>query len=105
MASESYIDGPGGIPLITKAANELLDYQFKWVDWLAACGDTIASYTISPDAGITVASTSSTLTQVQAFVSGGTVGTTYKITCKITCAATSPARVAERSILVQIVAK
>ena len=97
--------------VLTKDPNATLDYAFDWraftngsgrKNWLAV-GESIASYVLTPAAGITVASESlvNSASTVMAFVSGGTVGGTYTLSCKITTNSV-PARIEERSISIYI---
>jgi hypothetical protein len=100
--SETYQVLADGKPTIRKAADSVLDYTFDWTAWLAETGDSIASKTVTPDAGIIVVQdTVVTGNKVVVFLSGGTIGTTYRIKCKITTAS-SPARVDERSIYIKV---
>ena len=93
-----------------KSPGAKLDYKFDWApktngdptktDWLEA-GETIASYSVSADSGITI--DSDTLadnnTSVVVWVSGGTDGTRYKIKCAIT---TTLGRKAERTAILPV---
>ena len=76
----------------------VLDYQWDWSDWLPT-DDTIASATVTADAGLTVDSSSNTTTAVTAWLSGGTVGQTYAVTCQIV---TTDARTDERTIRISV---
>jgi aconitase A len=75
----------------------VLDYKFDWrartngngkSDWLAS-GETIASYTIAPEAGITVDSDSlsNSNTSVTVWLSGGTLDGEYEVSCSIVTSA------------------
>jgi hypothetical protein len=99
--------------LFIKDPQAILDYKFDWAsntngggadidDWLAA-GETIASFVMTADAGITVESSSSTdtNTSVTVWLSGGQVGKTYEVACRITTTST-PARVDERTIAIEV---
>ena len=77
-----------------KDPNAVLDYEFGWDTWLGT-SETISSYTITPDAGITVDSSSESGGIVTAWLSGGTAGEAYIIACKI---GTDEGRTDERSI-------
>ena len=66
-----------------KDPDAVLDYQWDWASWLPT-GDTIASATVTADAGLTVASSSATSTAVLAWLSGGTVGQSYTVQCRVT---------------------
>lgn len=73
--------------LFDKQPGETLDYNFDLTAWLASkAGDTITSFTISADPGITIVSSSKTGGVIKVFVSGGTDGVNYKITCTVSTA-------------------
>lgn len=76
-----------------KDPNAVLDYKFDWAaqtngsgssDWLAS-GETIASYTVTAETGLTKVSDSVTdsNTSVTVWLSGGTTDTVYDVTCHI----------------------
>ena len=102
----------GGFVMVntfTKDPNATLDYRYDWAsktngtgssDWLAP-GETISSFTIIPDTGITVVSSTlvSGSTAVVVFISGGTDNTNYQIECQIT---TSLGKTDERSIYLKV---
>ena len=69
-------------------------------DFLEA-GESIASYVLTPQTGITVAGDSSTANTVSCIVSGGSNGSTYTLACRITTDA-SPARVIERTMNIPV---
>ena len=92
-----------------KDPDAVLDYKFDWktnsngrgfTDWLDT-SETIASFVITPDAGIAVNSSelADTSTSVIVWLSGGTAGTTYSVSCRIT---TSAGRVDERTITISV---
>jgi len=92
-----------------KDPDSVLDYKFDWKaltnssglsDWLGS-GETIASHTITADAGITVDSSalSDTNTSVTVWLSGGTDQTTYSVTCQIV---TSDSRTDDRTIQIKV---
>ena len=83
-----------------KDPDAVLDFKFDWAGWLAS-GETISARTITPDAGITVDSSSitDTSTTVTVWLSGGTVSQSYKVTCQIV---TSASRTDERTMIVRI---
>lgn len=96
-----------------KDSNEVLDYKFDFrantnqsdtnlSDYLAA-GETISSYTITEDTGITVDSDnlSDSDTSVTVWLSGGTTGIDYNVVCQIVTSST-PTRTVERTIVVQV---
>lgn len=87
----------------TKDPEAVLDYQFNWNDsddpWLAT-GETISSYTVTAQTGLTKDSDSEASGVVTVWLSGGTAGTTYRVECKIV---TSAGRTDERSIWIKVV--
>lgn len=91
--------------VFTKDSDAVLDYTFDWKplthgvsgatsDWLAT-GETISSYTVTVETGLTKDSDSQADGIVTVWLSGGTVGTTYRVECEIT---TSAGRKDERSM-------
>ena len=82
----------------TKDPDAVLDYSFGWDEWLED-GDTIASATVTADAGITLDSQSNTTTLVTAWLSGGTALEHYKVTCRVT---TTEGRTDDRTILIRV---
>jgi hypothetical protein len=82
-----------------KDPSAVLDYVFDWTEWLAT-GETIANYTITPDTGITVDSSTEDDGKVTVWLSGGTAGINYKVACLITTAA---GRTDERTIWIKVV--
>ena len=102
MSTETYVitgTGTDAKATIVKDPDAILDYPFKWTNWLALISDTINSYTIISDPGINIVEDSNTTTHVIVWLSGGTVGTTYKVTCRIV---TAGGRTDDRSIYVKI---
>lgn len=81
-----------------KDPSDVLDYEVNWSKWLQA-GETLAARTVTPDAGITVDSAVLGVDKVTIWLSGGTVGNTYRIGCRIT---TTAGRTAERSIRITV---
>ncbi len=84
-----------------------LDYPFDWrakthgngsSDWLAP-EETIVSYVITVDDGITLMKDSEDDGMVVVWLSGGEVGNWYKVACKIT---TSEGRVDERTLHIRV---
>lgn len=74
-----------------------LDYTWDWTAWLD--GDTIASHTILPVAGITVESSGDTDQIVTAWISGGQIGVLYNLTCRIV---TNGGRTDDRTISILV---
>lgn len=64
----------------------VLDWTIDWSDWLPA-GDVIASHAVTVPAGMTENSSADTDTTVTAWISGGTVDTSYEINYHITTTA------------------
>lgn len=85
--------------IFTKAPGAILDYQWDWSSWLAV-GETIASFTITAPAGITVQSSSNTTTTVTVWLTGGSPQTNYDIHCTIVTNATPQARTDIRTITI-----
>lgn len=84
--------------IITHDADDDLDYEFDWSSWLSA-GDTIDSYSMTYDAGITGYNESSSSDAVTYWIKGGTPGELYRVSCKII---TAGGRTTERSIRYRI---
>lgn len=109
-------DTAAPVPLAPKDPNATIDYLFDFApntngrdtngtDWLSS-GESIASHTIVSDAGITVDSSvlADSNRSVRVWLSGGTAGNSYNVTCRITTD-TVPARVEDRSIVVEVLEK
>ncbi len=95
-----------------KTPAEVLDYKFDMkpftngragaeTDYLES-GETLSSFTLTPEAGITVdaSALADAATSVLVWLSGGTLGATYTVDC---LAVTSDARTLERSMNVKLV--
>ncbi len=87
-----------GQPTINKDTTEILDYTFDWTSYLLLNTDTIASFTITPDVGLTLVSSNLAVTLVTCFLSGGIAGAKYRVKCTIV---TTGGRTATRSIYIQ----
>lgn len=85
----------------TKDPDATLDYGIDWTNWLET-GDSIASSAWEVPTGLTLTSQSNTNNKTLVWLSGGTVGTTYTVRNRITTASTPP-RVEDRSILIQVI--
>lgn len=92
-----------------KDPSAVLDWRFDWnalangygdSNWLVS-GETITSYTITADSGITVDSDElvSDDTAIVVWLSGGTVGTSYDVVCHIV---TSAGREDDRTITIKV---
>lgn len=80
----------------TKDPNAVLDYKFDWSDWLAT-SETISSYVVTVESGLTKDSDSESSGMITIWLSGGTAYTAYTVACKIT---TNMSRTEERTILI-----
>lgn len=80
-----------------KTPNASLDWVFDWTSWLA--GDTIEQSTITVPDGLTKGDDEHDNTTAQVWLSGGTLGQTYKVTNRIV---TSQNRTDERSMRLHI---
>lgn len=78
----------------TKDPNDVLDFTFDWADSWLATGETISSYTVTADTGLTIDSDSQASGVITYWVSGGTANQRYSVACKII---TSAGRTAERT--------
>jgi hypothetical protein len=74
-----------------------LDYTQDWSDWLGT--DTISSFAVVVDAGITQGISSNTTTTCTCWFSGGVTGESYTVTYRITTAA---GRVDDRSFIITV---
>jgi hypothetical protein len=84
----------------TKQPTEVLDYDVDFSEWFADRSDTLDSFTVTAQAGITVASSSNTGNVVKVVLSGGTNGGRYKITVRVTT--TPSAFVREADFIVSV---
>ena len=88
--------------LFKKDPQAVLDFAFDWNDstnpWLAT-GETISTYTVTAQTGLTKDSDSESSGVVTVWVSGGTAGTWYTLACKIV---TSASRTDERTMRIQV---
>ena len=87
---------------VPKDPDSVIDYTFNFREfgWLQA-SESIASHTVTPEAGLVLDSSSDTADDVTAWLSGGTAGTSYNLTCEIVTDS-SPARTIQRSITVAV---
>ena len=84
----------------SKDPQAVLDYVWDWTPWLD--GDAISAHTVTTtieDGGISIMSSTATGTTVTAWISGGTVGNTYKAVCSIT---TTGGRTDERTSFISV---
>lgn len=91
----------GARPTITKDPDAVLDYTWDWTDWLTPLADTIVDHEMVVDSGITVDSSNIDVAgkKVIAWVSGGTLGTTYGLTCRII---TQDGRTDDRTVYIKV---
>ena len=82
-----------------KDPDAMLDYAFDWSGWLQS-GETISSYSITVDSGLTKESDNESDGVVTVWLSGGTAGSEYTVSCKIT---TSMSRTDERTMRIKVV--
>lgn len=95
----SYTKDKAGLPVIDKASSEELDYSIDFTKLLADSSDSIISYDVIADQGVTISSHSVSGAIVIAWASGGQPGCQYKITFNI---ATSGGRKFSRTIKLNI---
>ena len=86
------------LPTFDKTAVAVLDYSFDWSAWLA--GDQIEDFDVTVPDGLVRDSQSIGSNVVTVWLSGGTVGQSYRVRCQVT---TTAGRTDERSILVNVV--
>lgn len=98
---------------LAKDPDAVIDFGFDWKyatqesraeagtadGWLAS-GETISSYTITLQSGLTAGTHTNTDGVVTAWVSGGTAGTYYTVACRIV---TSQGRTDERTIKLHVI--
>ena len=93
----------------TKDPSATLDYQFDWrakthgvegaeSDWLAT-SETISSYSVKVQNGITLDSDNESGGAVTVWISGGTAGRDYAVRCRIT---TSSGRTDDRTLIIRV---
>jgi len=87
---------------IDKDPDAVLDYSWDWTLWLADISDSIASHSIIIPVGLTCDSSSVVGDFVVAWISGGTLATSYQVVCRVV---TTGGRTDDRSIYVKIVGK
>jgi len=103
--TDTYVISATGKATILKDPEATLDYTFNWTDWLArSSNDTIVTALVTATDGLTIVSSAviDGGRKVQAFISGGTAGTTYKVTCHITTTLTPTARIEDRVIYIKV---
>ena len=83
----------------TQQPAETLDYDVDFTDFLLGASDTAASFTVTPESGITVVSSSLASGAVKVWITGGVSGSRYKITIRLT---TTGGRVKEDEIVIRV---
>lgn len=89
------------IGTVSQKPDEVLDYDFDYTSFMLDRSDTIQSFTITPDAGLTVVSSVTTGYVVRAFITGGVAGATYNLLCSLV---TTGGRTKDAYIKVRVVA-
>lgn len=82
----------------------ILDYAFDWAAWLAV-GETLSSFTLTADAGITIQTSPAAAisgTKVVWWLAGGAAGTFYNLYLTIT---TNQGRTDRRTLQVEVAAR
>lgn len=82
-----------------KQPADRLDYDIDYRDWLTDRNDTLASATVTAEAGLTVSDFVLVEGVVKIYLQGGTDGTTYKVTCTAT---TTGGRIKQAEISVAV---
>lgn len=85
-------------PTWCKDPSDVLDWRWDWSEWLAP-GETIVTAVVNADPGISIDAQSYTATTVTVWLSGGSLGSTYKVPSKVT---TSQGRTVERNIIIEV---
>lgn len=84
-------------PSFTKDPQAVLDYKVDWSDWLDT--DTIITSDWTVPTGLTLELETNTTTIATAWLSGGTVATSYNVTNEIT---TADGRTDDRTITIKV---
>lgn len=103
MATETFDLSNPAKPTITKDPDAKLDYTFNWTDWCNLVGDVIDTFTIIPDATVTMVTSSLDVTKkkVTVVLQGGTVKKTHRVVCRIVTLG-PPVRGDDRSIFLKM---
>lgn len=89
------------IARFVKSPTETIDYDFDFADWLADREDSIASFSVTLDAGLSLVSSSLANSGiVRAFVAGGTAGRLYRASALVT---TTGERVKQALIEIRVI--
>ena len=84
--------------LYKKDPDAVLDFAFDWSSWLAE-SETINTYTVTVESGLTKDSDSQANGKVTVWLSGGTAGNWYSVACRIV---TSAGRTDERTMRIRV---
>ena len=85
-----------------KDPQSILNWSIDWADWLQTAEGILSdSWTITPSGTLAESSSSTAGTVSTIYLTGGTVGETYRVTCTMVSDAT-PARTVERTITIRI---
>ncbi len=82
-----------------KDPQAVLDWAFDWSRWLSVGEEITGTPVVTVSDGLTKDSQSNTTTKVTVWLSGGTLGTTYRVACRIT---TNQGRTDERTIGIRV---
>ncbi len=85
-------------PTYDQDPDDVLDYYYNWVDWLAD-GEVITSSVFTAGPGITIQSQSNTTQTTTVWIKGGEIGQTYRITNRVQF---TTGRQVDRSINIRI---
>lgn len=98
-----YLKGESPAFVVNKDPDATLDYTWDWTEYLAEISDTIQSFTVTPDATLSLVGASVVSgTKVVAYISGGQVGVPASAVCRIT---TVDGRIDDRTIHFNIIQK
>ena len=81
------------------SAKDSLDYPFDWTNWLAAVGDSIASYELGVPPGLTKTADTRDGAVVVPWLKVARPGYLYRVDCTITTTS-SPPRTRTKSIII-----
>ena len=88
----------------TKQPGETISYPVDYVEWLAERpGNAIASYSVTADDGISVASHVKTGAIITVLLAGGTSGNSYKVTITTTTDVTQEVKESEFVVKVRAI--
>lgn len=73
-----------------QSADDSLDYPFDWTDWLAAAGDSIATYALDVPAGLMKVADTRDGAVVIPWLKVARPGYKYRVGCTITTTSSPP---------------